>query len=108
MALAYTLLVQVQHPFAVAGCGMLFGSGYSVVYPVLSAWISEGLNPSERAGPQALFNAVFNVGLLWMPLPITGLIALFGYGGALQILALLSLAMAAFLGWRAFVRVSNR
>jgi predicted MFS family arabinose efflux permease len=108
MALAYTLLVQVQHPFAVAGCGMLFGSGYSVVYPVLSAWISEGLNPSERAGPQALFNAVFNVGLLWMPLPITGLIALFGYGGALQILALLSLAMAAFLGWRAFLRVSNR
>ena len=108
MALAYTLLVQVQHPFAVAGCGMLFGSGYSVVYPVLSAWFSEGLNPSERAGPQALFNAVFNVGLLWMPLPITGLIALFGYGGALQILALLSLAMAAFLGWRAFVRVSNR
>jgi hypothetical protein len=43
-----------------------------------------------------------------MPLPITGLIALFGYGGALQILALLSLAMAAFLGWHAFVRVSNR
>lgn len=108
MALAYILLVRVQHPFAVAACGILFGSGYSVVYPVLSAWISEGLNPSERAGPQALFNAVFNVGLLWMPLPITGLIALFGYAGALQALALLSLAMAAFLGWRAFLRVSRR
>ena len=108
MALAYILLVRVQHPFAVAGCGALFGSGYSVVYPVLSAWISGGLSPSERAGPQALFNAVFNVGLLWMPLPVTGLIALFGYGGALQALALLSLVMAMFLGWRASLRVSNR
>lgn len=108
MALAYILLVRVQHPFAVAGCGALFGSGYSVVYPVLSAWISEGLNPSERAGPQALFNAIFNVGLLWMPLPVTGLIALFGYAGALQALALLSLAMAAFLAWRAFMQVSHR
>lgn len=104
MAAAYFTLVVVQQPLAVAACGILFGSGYSVVYPVLSAWVSEGLNASERAGPQALFNAMFNIGLLWMPLPITGLVALFGYGGALQALALMALVMAGFLGWRAVMR----
>ena len=108
MAAAYFTLVQVQQPFAVAACGILFGSGYSVVYPVLSAWVSEGLNASERAGPQALFNAVFNVGLLWMPLPITGLVALFGYAGALQALAVLALMMAGFLGWRAVLRARSQ
>jgi predicted MFS family arabinose efflux permease len=100
MALAYILLVIVMHPFAVAACGMLFGSGYSVVYPVLSAWVSEGLSASERAGPQALFNAIFNAGLLWMPLPITGIVALFDYAGALQALAGLSIGMGLFLVWR--------
>lgn len=100
MAAAYFILVGVTHPLAVSACGILFGSGYSVVYPVLSAWVSEGLNASERAGPQAMFNAVFNAGLLWMPLPITGLVALFGYGGALEMLASLSVAMAVFLFWR--------
>lgn len=108
MAIAYVILVRVTGPLAVAGCGILFGSGYAVVYPVLSAWVSEGLNASERAGPQALFNAVFNVGLLWMPLPITGLVALFGYGGALQALAFMALGMAAFLGQRAFLRYRSR
>ena len=104
MAVAYFTLVVVVHPLAVSACGILFGSGYSVVYPVLSAWVSEGLDASERAGPQAMFNAVFNVGLLWMPLPITGLVALFGYGGALQGLAMFSLVMAAFLFWRGMKR----
>lgn len=108
MALAYVILVQVTHPLAVSACGILFGSGYSVVYPVLSAWVSEGLSPSERAGPQALFNAVFNVGLLWMPLPVTALVAWFGYGGALQALAVMSLLMAAFLGWRAALRRTSQ
>ena len=108
MALAYVVLVRVTHPLAVSMCGILFGSGYSVVYPVLSAWVSEGLNPSERAGPQAVFNAVFNVGLLWMPLPVTALVAWFGYSGALQALAVISLMMAAFLGWRAFLRRPSR
>lgn len=100
MAVAYLTLIIVMHPVAVAGCGILFGAGYSVVYPVLSAWVSEGLSASERAGPQALFNAIFNAGLLWMPLPITGVVALFGYAGALVALALLSVGMGAFLIWR--------
>jgi MFS family permease len=77
--------------------GLVFGVGYSVVYPVLSAWISEGLPAGERSGPQALFNAAFNAGLLLMPLPVSYLIGWFGYSGALLCLAALGWAMAATL-----------
>ena len=108
MATAYVVLILVMHPIAVAACGILFGAGYSVVYPVLSAWVSEGLSASERAGPQALFNAIFNAGLLWTPLPITGIVALFGYAGALGALALLSWVMGGFLLWRGMRRSLRR
>jgi MFS family permease len=77
--------------------GLVFGIGYSVVYPVLSAWISEGLPAGERSGPQALFNAAFNTGLLLMPLPVSYLVGWLGYSGALLGLAALGWAMAAAL-----------
>src|SRR5947209_4762276 len=50
--------------------GILFGTGYSLVYPLLSAWMSEGLEPSRRAGPQALLNTAFNLGLFATPYQI--------------------------------------
>ena len=74
--------------------GLVFGIGYSVVYPVLTAWISEGLPAGERSGPQALFNAAFNAGLLLMPLPVSYLVAWFGYSGALLCLGTLGWVMA--------------
>lgn len=67
--------------------GVLFGMGYSVVYPVLSAWMSDGLPASERVGPQGLLNAVFSLGLFAMPFPQTYLIAAFGYNATLICLA---------------------
>jgi len=77
--------------------GLLFGAGYSVVYPVLSAWISDGLITGERSGPQALFNGAFNAGLLLMPLPVSYLVGWFGYSGALIGLSLFGWVMAALL-----------
>jgi len=77
--------------------GLLFGAGYSVVYPVLSAWISDGLITGERSGPQALFNGAFNAGLLLMPLPVSYLVGWFGYSGALISLAAFGWAMATLL-----------
>ena len=70
----------------VAG-GILFGFGYSLTYPVISAWISEGQDARDRAGSQALLNAAFNFGLFAMPLPETWLVAAAGYEGALLVLA---------------------
>jgi MFS family permease len=77
--------------------GMLFGTGYSLVYPLLSAWMSEGLEPSRRAGPQALLNTSFNLGLFATPYPETILISRFGYDATLYVLAGLGFATALLL-----------
>jgi MFS family permease len=74
--------------------GILFGTGYSLVYPLLSAWMSEGLEPSRRAGPQALLNTSFNLGLFATPYPETLLISRFGYDATLYVLAGLGFATA--------------
>ena len=77
--------------------GILFGTGYSLVYPLLSAWMSEGLDPSRRAGPQALLNTSFNLGLFATTYPETLLIARFGYDATLYVLAGLGVTTALFL-----------
>ena len=97
MGVGFACVAFGSSSFHVALGGLAFGAGYSVVYPVLSAWISDGLMTGERSGPQALFNAAFNAGLLLMPLPVSYLVAGFGYSGALLGLTLLGWAMAAVL-----------
>ena len=94
MSLAYLCLSLTRTDWIIALCGLGFGSGYSVVYPVVSNWMSGSLPPQERAGPQAAFNAVFHIGLLWMPLPVTFIIAVAGFDGALMTLGFLGLAFA--------------
>ncbi len=81
--------------------GVTFGFGYSLTYPVISAWISEGVEPHARAGPQAVLNAFFNIGLFAMPLPETWLVAALGYDGTMLLLSALALAFALLLALRA-------
>lgn len=83
----------VSWPIAIGG--VTFGVGYSLVYPVLSAWMAEGLPPSERAGPQALLNTAFNFGLFVTPYPISFVIGEFGYTAAMLALAGLGALTAA-------------
>ena len=97
MASALFIVAQSSSHAAVIAGGVTFGFGYSVVYPLVSAWMSAGFEPSERSGPQAVFNAVFAVGLMGMPFPITYVIAGAGYGVALVVLASMGWAMAAVL-----------
>ena len=78
-----------------------FGFGYSLTYPVIAAWITDGAAPGARAGAQALLNTAFNVGLFAMPLPETWLVAALGYDGALTTLAGFGLATALLLALRA-------
>jgi len=94
MGLGFLVVAVGFEAWHVASGGLIFGAGYSVVYPVLTAWISEGLPAGERSGPQALFNAAFNAGLLLMPLPVSYLVSLLGYRGALMGLAAFGWAMA--------------
>jgi MFS family permease len=79
---------------------MLFGLGHSLVYPVLSVWMSEGVDPARRAGPQAWLNAFFNVGLYATPLPETWLVAGFGYDWTMIVLSGICSAFALFLWLR--------
>jgi MFS family permease len=74
--------------------GVLFGMGYSVVYPLLSAWMSDGLAANERVGPQGLLNTVHGLGLFAMPFPLTYLIAAMGYNATLLCLAGLAIVSA--------------
>jgi MFS family permease len=90
----FALLAVAGQSWLIVFSGMLFGMGYSVVYPVLSAWMSEGVEPSERAGPQALLNTAFNIGIFLMPYPQALLIGAFGYGATAMILAALALLAA--------------
>lgn len=77
--------------------GVSFGFGYSLTYPVISAWISSGQDARDRAGSQALLNAAFSFGLFAMPLPETWLIAWLGYEGTLLVLAAAGLATTGIL-----------
>jgi MFS family permease len=97
MATAFLLVAASDNRASIAAAGVMFGFGYSVVYPLVSAWMSAGLPSSERSGPQAIFNAIFSIGLLGTPYPVTFIIAAEGYGAALRVLAVFGLAMAAIL-----------
>lgn len=84
----------------VAG-GIVFGFGYSLTYPMLSAWMSEGVAPERRAGGQAWLNGFFNFGLFAMPLPATWLIAATDYETVMLVLAACNFAFALWMAARA-------
>jgi MFS family permease len=90
----FLLLAFAAHSWLIVVSGVLFGMGYSVVYPVLAGWMSEGVEASERAGPQALLNTAFNIGIFLMPYPQALLIGAFGYGATAMILAALAFCAA--------------
>ncbi len=92
--LSFALISTAGRSWLIVVAGVLFGFGYSVVYPVLSAWMSEGVEPAERAGPQAVFNTAFNIGIFLMPYPQALLISAFGYGATAGILSGLALVSA--------------
>jgi hypothetical protein len=73
------------------------GAGNSVMFPVVAAWMSEGLAPGERAGPQAIAATGFYFGTYAMPYPETFMVAAWGYAGAETALALLACAVALLL-----------
>jgi MFS family permease len=96
-SLSFILIALAGQSWLIVITGVMFGTGYSVVYPILSARMSEGVAANERAGPQGLLNTVFNLGLFAMPYPETLIIAHLGYSGTLIILAIIGIATAAVL-----------
>jgi MFS family permease len=82
-----------QIPIVVAGA-IAFGLGSSVLYPVVSAWVSEGLDPARRSGPQALVTTIFYAGLYAMPYPLSFLVAPAGYRATEGVLAVIGFTVA--------------
>lgn len=81
-----------------AACaGLALGAGNSVMFPVVAAWMSEGLAARERAGPQAVAATAFYFGIYAMPYPETFMVAAWGYAGAESALALSACAVALLL-----------
>jgi len=84
--------------------GVLFGFGHSMIYPVLAVWVTDGVEPARRAGPQAWLNAFFNLGIYATPLPETWLVAAYGYEATMVAIAALAAGVALWLATRAAVR----
>ena len=77
--------------------GFLLGAGNSVLFPVISAWVSQGLAPTERAGPQAITSCAFYLGIYATPLAQTFMVQAWGYGTTEVILASIGIVVAAVL-----------
>lgn len=86
-------------PVLIAGA-IAFGLGSSVLYPVVAAWLGQGIEPARRAGPQAVGAACFYLGLHGMPFPLAFLVAPAGYFATSMILAAAGVAVAAVLALR--------
>jgi predicted MFS family arabinose efflux permease len=100
----FLLLAFAAHSWLIVVSGVLFGMGYSVVYPVLAGWMSEGVAAADRGAPQALLNTAFNIGIFLMPYPQALLIGAVGYGGTAMILAALAFCAAAAMAALRFLK----
>ena len=78
-ALSFVLIAVARDPFVMGLAGVAFGVGNAIMYPVVSAWLGEGLAPHERAGPQAIGTATFYLGIYATPLVQTYMIGAWGF-----------------------------
>lgn len=81
-ALGYLLIVLATDSIVMGLGAVFFGFGNSVMFPVVSAWIVEGLEPRDRAGPQAVNTASFYTAIYALPWPQTFIIGAWGYAAA--------------------------
>ncbi len=82
--------------FAVVA-GLLLGTGNSMMYPVISAWMARLCAPAQRGGVQAIAATAFYGGIYATPWPETYLVAGFGYSVTQAILGAIGVGMAVLL-----------
>ncbi|MBX9761032.1 MAG: MFS transporter [Beijerinckiaceae bacterium] len=93
-ALSFVLIAIARDPLVMGLAGVAFGVGNAIMFPVVSAWLGEGLQPSERAGPQAIGTAAFYLGIYATPFPQTFMIASWGFFATEMIFAGLAALVA--------------
>ena len=82
--------------FALAA-GLLLGTGNSMMYPVISAWMGRLCAPAQRGGVQAIAATAFYGGIYATPWPETYMVASFGYSLTQAVLSAIGVAMAALI-----------
>ncbi len=80
--------------FALAA-GLLLGTGNSMMYPVISAWMGRLCAPAQRGGVQAIAATAFYGGIYATPWAETYMVASFGYSLTQAVLSAIGVAMAA-------------
>ena len=93
-ALSFVLIAIARDPLVMGLAGVAFGVGNAIMFPVVSAWLGEGLQPAERAGPQAIGTAAFYLGIYATPFPQTFMIASWGFFATEMIFAGLAALVA--------------
>ncbi len=100
MALGLGMIAASSSLAIIVAGSIAFGLGSSVIYPVVSAWLGQGIEPSRRAGPQAVGAACFYLGLYVMPFPLAFLVEPTGYVTSSLMLAGFGLLVAITLALR--------
>ena len=77
--------------------GLLLGTGNSMMYPVISAWMGRLCAPAQRGGVQAIAATAFYGGIYATPWPETYMVASFGYSVTQAVLSAIGVAMAALI-----------
>ncbi len=98
--LGYLLIVLAQDSMVMGVGAAFFGFGNSVMFPVVSAWVVEGLEPRDRAGPQAVNTASFYTAIYALPWPQAFIIGAWGYAAAEWIWVAVAAALGAYLSMR--------
>jgi MFS family permease len=96
-ALSFVLIAVAQDAWVMGLAGVAFGVGNAIMFPVVSAWLGEGLAPHERAGPQAIGTATFYMGIYATPLVQTFMIGAWGFYATEMIFAALAASVAVLL-----------
>lgn len=93
-AVSFVLIAVAGDAVVMGAAGVAFGIGNAIMYPVVSAWLGEGLQPSERAGPQAIGTAAFYLGIYATPLAQTFMIGAWGFFATEMIFAAIAALVA--------------
>jgi len=103
----YLFIASADGPGMIIAGALLFGIGNSINFPIVAAWVGEGLDPSRRVAPQAVSNASFYFGMYALPWPQSFVIAAYGYTVMEWAWAAIGLTLMVIMWWVVLLRRSG-
>jgi MFS family permease len=92
MGLGYAMLpICGSHVALVGISAIIFGLGYSTVFPVLSLWATDQFELSQRGRAMAVFTGFFQAAIFLVPLIAGSLLRVIGFAELLLTLSVISL-----------------